>query len=189
MFKFKVVSSETREKSFDLITLIPFPSVITVNDFKVLKSNFSRSVKSSAITTSFIGHDENLFKNIFTNAWNGVKAVFSTGGKIFDGIKDGIVKGFKAIVNAIIGGINKVIKVPFDGINTALNKIRNVNILGAKPFKGLISTIKVPQIPKLNIGTNYVPDDMLAMIHKGEAVIPKKFNPYASPSNSMYGAG
>ena len=25
------------------------------------------------------------------------------------------------------------------------------------------------------------------MIHKGEAVIPKKFNPYASPNNSMLG--
>lgn len=127
------------------------------------------------------------FKSIFTNAWNGVKAVFSTGGKIFTGIKDGIVSAFKNIVNAIIKGINKVIKIPFDGINTVLSKIRNISIAGQKPFKGLISTIKVPKIPTLNVGTNYVPDDTLAMIHKGEAVIPKKFNPYASPNNSMLG--
>lgn len=127
------------------------------------------------------------FKSIFTNAWNGVKVVFSTGGKIFTGIKDGIVSAFKNIVNAIIKGINKVIKIPFDGINTVLGKIRNISIAGQKPFKGLISTIKVPKIPTLNVGTNYVPDDTLAMIHKGEAVIPKKFNPYASPNNSMLG--
>lgn len=127
------------------------------------------------------------FKSIFTNAWNGVKAVFSTGGKIFTGIKDGIVSAFKNIVNAIIKGINRVIKIPFDGINTVLSKIRNISIAGQKPFKGLISTIKVPKIPTLNVGTNYVPDDTLAMIHKGEAVIPKKFNPYASPNNSMLG--
>lgn len=31
-------------------------------------------------------------------------------------------------------------------------------------------------IPKLAVGTNYVPEDQLAYIHKGEAVIPKKFN-------------
>ena len=31
-------------------------------------------------------------------------------------------------------------------------------------------------IPKLAVGTNYVPQDQLAMIHKGEAVVPKKFN-------------
>lgn len=127
------------------------------------------------------------FKNIFTNAWTAVKNVFSTGGKIFTGIKDGIVNAFTKIVNGIIKGINRVIKVPFDAINGVLKKIKNIDIAGAKPFKGLIHTISVPKIPTLNVGTNFVPDDTLAMIHKGEAVIPKKFNPYANPSNSMLG--
>lgn len=92
------------------------------------------------------------FKGKFTDAWTAVKNVFSTGGKIFDGIKDGILNGLKAIVNGIIGGINKVIAVPFNGINSALKSIRNFSILGQKPFKGLISTITVPQIPKLAYG-------------------------------------
>ena len=127
------------------------------------------------------------FKNIFTNAWNAVKNVFSTGGKIFTGIKEGIVDAFTKIVNGIIKGINRVMKVPFDAINGVLKKIKNIDIAGAKPFKGLIHTISVPKIPTLNVGTNFVPDDTLAMIHKGEAVIPKKFNPYANPSNSMLG--
>ena len=91
------------------------------------------------------------FKNIFTNAWEGVKKVFSTGGKIFDGIKDGIVKAFTTIVNAIIKGINKVVSIPFDGINWALNKVKSIDILGVKPFNW-IKTIKVPQIPLLAQG-------------------------------------
>ena len=151
------------------------------NGLKTGAQNAWNGIKSVFSTVA------SFFKSIFTNAWNGVKAVFSTGGKIFTGIKDGIVSAFKNIVNAIIKGINKVIKIPFDGINTVLSKIRNISIAGQKPFKGLISTIKVPKIPTLNVGTNYVPDDTLAMIHKGEAVIPKKFNPYASPNNSMLG--
>ena len=89
------------------------------------------------------------FKNTFSNAWNGVKKVFSTGGKVFDGIKDGIVNAFKSIVNTLIRGINKVVKTPFDGINNVLTKIKNISIIGQKPFKGLISTISVPQIPEL----------------------------------------
>lgn len=91
------------------------------------------------------------FGDIFSKAWKKVKDVFSTGGKIFDGIKDGIVNAFKAIVNAIITGINKVIAVPFNGINWALNKIKGISILGLKPFDW-ISTISVPQIPKLAKG-------------------------------------
>lgn len=91
------------------------------------------------------------FKNIFTNAWEGVKKVFSTGGKIFDGIKDGIVKAFTTVVNAIIKGINKVVAIPFDGINWALNKIKGIDFWGWKPFDW-ISTIKVPQIPLLAQG-------------------------------------
>lgn len=91
------------------------------------------------------------FGDIFSKAWKKVKDVFSTGGKIFDGIKDGIVKAFKAIVNAIITGINKVIAVPFNGINWALNKIKGISIFGLKPFDW-IYTISVPQIPRLAKG-------------------------------------
>ncbi|MCI8641140.1 MAG: hypothetical protein HFJ59_04650 [Clostridia bacterium] len=39
-------------------------------------------------------------------------------------------------------------------------------------------------IPQLAIGTNYVPEDQLAYIHEGEAVIPKKFN-----SQEYFGSG
>lgn len=93
----------------------------------------------------------NFFGDIFSKAWKKVKDIFSTGGKIFDGIKDGIVKAFKTIVNAIITGINKVVAIPFNGINWALNKIKSVSILGLKPFDW-ISTISVPQIPRLAKG-------------------------------------
>lgn len=92
------------------------------------------------------------FGTIFKNAWEGVKAVFSTGGKIFMGIVDGIVNAFKAIVNAIITGINKVVAIPFNAINGILRGIHDINILGVQPF-GWLGTIAVPQIPKLATGT------------------------------------
>lgn len=95
----------------------------------------------------------NFFKNIFSNAWEGVKKVFSVGGKIFDGIKDGIVTAFKTVVNAIITGINKVVSLPFKGLNGILDKLQGISIAGIKPFKWVTWRAPVPQIPKLATGT------------------------------------
>lgn len=42
------------------------------------------------------------------------------------------------------------------------------------PASSFVSVLS--KIASLDVGTNYVPNDQLAMIHKGEAVIPKEFN-------------
>ena len=122
------------------------------------------------------GNVSDWFRTTFTSAWEAVKNVFSTGGKIFDGIKDGILSGLKAVVNGIIDGINRVIAIPFNGINSALNTIRNFNIVGMSPFKWL-PTITVPQIPRLAKG-GIVDQATIAMIgERGkEAVVPLENN-------------
>ena len=101
---------------------------------------------------SVFGGVADWFKDKFSTAWQKVKDVFSTGGAVFDGIKDGIVSAFKTVVNAIIRGINRVIAIPFNAINNTLDKIRNVSIAGIEPFSGLISRFNVPQIPELAKG-------------------------------------
>lgn len=127
--------------------------------FDIFKSAFSNVRKAFEKTGEFFGKiRENIqkpflsitswFKDKFTEAWSAVKNVFSTGGKIFDGIKDGIANVFTTIVNGIIGGINKVIAVPFNAINNVLAKIRDVEIMGLSPFTW-VTTFDVPQIPLL----------------------------------------
>lgn len=108
----------------------------------------------------------NWFKDVFSRAWQAVKNVFSTGGKIFDGIKEGIANVFRTVVNGIIGGINKVISVPFKAINGMLNTIRNVSILGVSPFKGFWkqNPLSVPQIPMLAQGAVIPPNAKFAAI-------------------------
>ena len=98
----------------------------------------------SVITTWF--HDK------FAEAWGKVKEVFSAGGKVFDGIKDGIVNAFKTVVNALIKGINKIIAIPFNAINGMLEKIQKIEIAGVKPFEKVITRFTVPQIPELAQG-------------------------------------
>lgn len=122
------------------------------------------------------------FKDTFSKAWSNVKDVFSTGGKVFDGIKDGISSTFKTIVNGLIDGINKVISVPFNSINSMLNKIRSVNVLGISPFANMWSynPLSVPQIPKLALGgiVNRPGRGVLSIIGEAgkEAVLPLENN-------------
>ena len=117
------------------------------------------------------------FKSTFKKAWQKVKDVFSTGGKIFDGIKEGIVDAFKTVVNAIIRGINKVIAIPFNAINNMLDAIRNVTILKMQPFKGLISRFDIPQIPELAQGGVLARGQVALLEGRGaEAIVPLENN-------------
>ena len=105
----------------------------------------------NGITETF-AHVADWFHEKFSAAWQRVKDVFSTGGQIFDGIKEGITNAFKSVVNAIIRGINKIIAIPFNKINDVLGTLRDFEFLGKKWFEGIISTFEVPSIPELARG-------------------------------------
>lgn len=156
------------------------------NAWKGIKNIFSlKGVKEffgnvwSGIKNAF-GNITEWFRDKFSKAWTAVKNVFSSGGKVFDGIKDGILNGLKAVINALISGINRIIKIPFDGINSALNGIKDISILGHHPFDW-IPTISVPQIPKLakggivnRPGPGVNMGDYIAGERSPEAILPLK---------------
>ena len=145
------------------------------NAFSSVKSFFSGVWDS---ITSVFSHIADWFRDKFTSAWENVKNVFSTGGRIFDGIKDGILNGLKAVINALISGINTVISIPFNGLNWALNGIRNIEILGVKPFEW-INGIDIPQIPYLYRGGVLRKGQIGLLEGSGaEAVIPLEKNTY-----------
>lgn len=77
-----------------------------------------------------------------------------------------MISGIEYLINTlIIGAVNKLI----DSINS-IGKYVGFTIPNAK-------NLSIPRfVPRYDVGTNYVPNDQLAMVHKGEAIIPKKFN-------------
>ena len=85
----------------------------------------------------------------------------------------------------------------FDGTGDAagLNKWIADNKLTPEDLAGLSGLYesdwerwyKANNIPAFAVGTNYVPRDMLAQIHEGEAIVPKAYNPAANPG--MSGSG
>lgn len=105
-----------------------------------------------------------LFTGNWKKAWEDVKSAFAG---VWNGIKDifsGIWEGIKGV---FLSGMNWVI----DKINGFIDKANSVSIPG--------TDIHIKKIPRLATGTNFVPQDMLAVIHRGEAVVPRQYNPAA----------
>ena len=130
--------------------------------FNIIKPIFD-SIKG--ILQGIINFVKGAFTGNWSQAWQGVKNIFSN-------IVSGIANIFKAPINFIINAINGFIR--------GLNKIQIpdwVPVVGGMGFH-------INEIPQLKVGTNFVPEDTMAMLHQGEAVIPKKFNPYANGINA-----
>lgn len=99
-----------------------------------------------------------VFTGDWKKAWDGVK-------QIFKGIFESLVAYVKAPLNMIIDMVNKI----FKSIGTL--KIPDwVPKIGGKSFS-------LPQIPRLNVGMDYVPyDEFPAYLHKGERVLTAQEN-------------
>lgn len=128
----------------------------------------------------------NFFTDAFNTIWGVISKVIEKIKGAFDKVKNAIITAFTAVrdtLSNIFNAVANIIKTPInaiiDGINKVLTKINELEIPEWVPVVGGQHP-NFGMIPKLNVGTNYVPQDTLAMIHKGEAVVPKKFNPYAN---------
>ena len=151
-----------------LVGVIKFQFELAVEIIKVawdlIKDLISAAIKIiQGIIEVFTG----LFTGNWEMMWNGVA-------KVFGGVWDGIVAALKGAINFMGAILNKFI----DFFNNIKIKVPAVTIPMVGTFGGFdIGMPQIPRIPALAVGTNYVAKSGLAMIHEGEAVVPKKYNP------------
>ena len=112
-----------------------------------------------------------VFKGDWERAWNGIV-------EAFEGIFNGIGRIIAGVINGVMWLIEQLINNMINAINFILGGISDIasavgSLFGMDPINLRLSHIS---LPRLDTGTNYVPEDQLAYIHKGEAVVPKKFN-------------
>jgi len=120
--------------------------------------------------------------DIFTGNW---KKAWGDIGAIFTGVWNGIGDIFGGIWKQMQGEFTIAINFMIDKLNGFINGLNKVKIPDWVPDVGGKS-MHIPNIPRLDVGTNFVPQDMLAVIHKGEAVVPAKYNP---ANNQQSGGG
>ena len=117
--------------------------------------------------------------NFGKTAWSKISNFFSKVingfGQFWQKMSDKARTWVRDIINKyIINPINKVIS----WINSKLHfSYSGLRVLGKEIVPSFsVQLAHLNSLPQLNVGTNYVPNDMVAQLHKGEAVVPKQFN-------------
>ena len=146
------------------------------NGIKNTLSSIWGGIKNTV--SNVFGWVKNFFSNTWDNIMSGARRFKSLFLDIWDGIKAGIrfvVNPIASIMNGLLGGIEKMVNAVARGINSlpSFSIPSWVPVIGGGTF-GLpyIPQIYLPRIPSLDVGTDRVLSDGLAMIHAGEAIVP-----------------
>ncbi len=144
-----------------------------------------------------------IVKNVFSFIWDGMNwvadGIVSISSTIFDSLTVPFVKGWEFITSVFSGvkafftsafsGVGNIISTMWlnikttllSGFNWLISKINGM-LEAVNTVTGIVGVPAISKIPKLENGTANVSNDMLAVIHKGEAVIPAKQNPFSTAS-------
>ncbi len=144
-----------------------------------------------------------IVKNVFSFIWDGINwvvgGIVSMGSIIYDSLTIPFLKGWD-LIQSVFSGVNAFFTSAFEGVGNIVSAMwLSIKTTLLSGFNGLVDKINgmletvntvtsivgipaIPNIPKLAKGTANVSNDMLAFIHKGEAVIPAKQNPF-NPAN------
>lgn len=113
-------------------------------------------------------------KAVASQVWDGIKQVWGNVSSWFKTkVLDPLYKGFKGVVNSIIGFLNGMISGLCSGINAAIKAINKLNVtvpdwipgIGGKRFGFNLKTVSAPKIPYLAKGAVIPPNaPFLAML-------------------------
>lgn len=158
---------------------------------------------------SVIGKITDLATTIVREIGETIRTVIQTTGEVIIGIIDSLVSAIPRLLDAILRFVREIgpaVETSCDAIMRTITKLINFVVSGIEylvntlvidsinkaiatvtlgAFSNVFSHIEIARfVPKYEQGTNYVPNDGLAYLHQGEAVVPKKYNTPYQPDNS-----
>ncbi|SES02593.1 phage tail tape measure protein [Salipaludibacillus aurantiacus] len=166
---------------------LDFVVALVTGDFEGMKTAVENQMQA---ISDFISDIWNGIKDFFSETWDSITSRLESFQDAFIGVWEAIKDGVRAALNPIIDFINDIISAiesMVNAIGDGVNQIPSFDVpnwvpkIGGSTF-GLpdIPNVSIPRVPSLDVGTDKVTRDGLAMIHKGEAIVPAEHNgPYS----------
>ena len=131
----------------------------------------SEVIKSATDIKNGVSEKFNALKTAVVTAWEGIKSGISS-------VWNSIASTVRSKANSVIGYVENMVNRIIDGINSMTSGLRGLGnrVTEMLGFGSVFRSISHVTLPRLATGTNYVPQNMIAELHKGEAVVPKAFN-------------
>ena len=133
-----------------------FESQVTAPTEKTFQGFWSRLRQDISGTYE---HTKLLFSQVgktlsesLSKAWTQVYGNLGENGSLKIDLENGVLKGLKSSLNAIIRGLNTVVAEPFSALNSILEKVQKVKVGKLTPFSFLNWRVSIPTIPQLAQG-------------------------------------
>lgn len=158
------------------------------HDFEDWLGNLWGSVKA------WFSNMKEKWNNFWSDLWGGVSDWFDSIKEKWNNFWGDLWDGCRNVINDVIGGFEGFVNGLIRGINWIKRQLNNISVdipdwvpgIGGKTLGFNLAMSSEISLPRLETGTNEVPyDNMLAVLHKGEAVVPKKYNPALGGGNSQ----
>ena len=114
-------------------------------------------------------------ENISKGMANGLSSLWSNCKQYFVSFVNGVIE----LINSMIRRINNKLKISVGSTLASILQGLGINVRG-----GYYQLFSIPELPKLQTGTNKIPEDGPYYLHKNEAVVPKKYNPAVGGGNN-----
>ena len=129
--------------------------------------------------------------NAIPNLLNSILNFCGNIGPAIENSVDAICRSVTKLVNFVVSAVEYMANLVIGAINKLSIQIPDwVPGIGGQRWGFNLQKIEIPRfVPQYETGTNYVPNDGLAYLHQGEAVVPKKYNtPYQQDNLGMSNA-
>ena len=174
---------------------------IAENFWNLIKNTFNMAIEGlELILKMAIDVFLNLGKSLMTGLWEGIKFIWNSitnwFSKVFNGLFDWFEGLYQSFYNAGISlfqglwdGLKDIWQSMSSWISDTVSWIADKLMFWRNSQSEMSSTSSTNvTVPSYDVGTPFVPSTGLALIHRGEAIIPSQYNPY-NPANKFGSVG